>query len=143
MIIYLNVTRLILRLPGQKWSHHQKLDILGAFTLELKMLNSCVPDVMNFKRVIQNTLKLHSTLCFRKEYDSPWNQKHGPGNKDFSVVPFEMKYKGKFTMGVLTHMCHGRLHGGSRRSRSLDRQQWVGRGIEISKDRKRVQKQGA
>lgn len=104
MIIYLNVTRLILRLPGQKWSHHQKLDILGAFTLELKLLNSCVPDVMNFKRVIQNTLKLHSTLCFRKEYDSPWNQKHGPGNKDFSVVPFEMKYKGKFTMGVLTQM---------------------------------------
>lgn len=104
MIIYLNVTRLILRLPGQKWSHHQKLDILGAFTLELKLLNSCVPDVMNFKRVIQNTLKLHSTLCFRKEYDSPWNQKHGPGNKDFSVVPFEMKYKGKFTMSVLTQM---------------------------------------
>lgn len=104
MIIYLNVTRLILRLPGQKWSHHQKLDILGAFTLELKLLNSWVPDVMNFKRVVQNTLKLHSTLCFRKEYDSPWNQKHGPGDKDFSVVPFEMKYKGKFTMGVLTQM---------------------------------------
>lgn len=44
-ITCLNVTRLISRLPGWKWLHHQKLYVWAVSTLEPKPPDSCVPDV--------------------------------------------------------------------------------------------------